>query len=100
MLAARAVLMFVGRDGELVPQEAAALQPDQGRGRGVTPLRNKDDEGERLCGAVQELLHTHPHPHLGDFADAFIQSDLQQFIHTDGGVNHAGWQPARQEQLG
>ena len=63
VLAARAVLVFVGRDSELVPQEAAALQPDQGRGRGVTPLRNEDDEGERLSGAVQELLRTHTHTH-------------------------------------
>ena len=35
--------------------------------------------------------------HLGQLADAFIQSDLQQLKHTNGGVNHARRQPDGQE---
>ena len=35
--------------------------------------------------------------HLGHLADAFIQSDLQQLKHTNGGVNNARLQPDRQE---
>ena len=37
---------------------------------------------------------------LGPLADAFVKSDnhSRTHSHTDGGFNHARWQPARQEQ--
>lgn len=52
VLGAAPVLVLKGRHVELVPQEAAGLHAREGRGRGVTPLRYKDDERQRLTGAV------------------------------------------------
>ena len=48
---------------------------------------------------VKKTPDMHFHFHFGHLADASIQSDLQRLIHTNGGVNHARRQPARQEQL-
>lgn len=56
VLAARAVLVLVGGDGQLVPQEATSLHAGQSWSHGVPPLRDEDDEGQRLRGLVQQLL--------------------------------------------
>ncbi len=56
VLRAAAVLVLEGRRDHLVPEEAAGLHPCQGRGRRVTPLWHKDDEGQRLAGVFQKIL--------------------------------------------
>ena len=53
---------------------------------------------QQSCHAFLCILH------LGDFVDAFIESDLKPnsftHSHTDGSVHGAGQQPAGQEQAG
>ncbi len=56
VLRAAAVLVLESSHDHLVPAEAAGLHPCQGRGRRVTPLWHKDDEGQRLAGAFQKIL--------------------------------------------
>lgn len=56
VLAAGAILVLVGRDAQLMAQEATSLHAGQSWSHRVSPLRNKDDEGQRLRGLVQELL--------------------------------------------
>lgn len=56
VLTARAILVLVGRNAQLMTQETTSLHAGQSRSHRVSPLRNKDDEGQRLRGLVQELL--------------------------------------------
>lgn len=56
MLAPGAVLVFVGREVQLVPQEPAGLHSGQRRRHWVAPLRNKDDEGQWLGRPIQQFL--------------------------------------------
>lgn len=56
MLGPAAVLVIEGRQDELVSLELALLHARQGWRGGVPPLRDEDNEGERLAGALQQFL--------------------------------------------
>lgn len=56
MLGPAAVLVIEGRQDELVSLELALLHARQGWRGGVSPLRDEDNEGERLAGALQQFL--------------------------------------------
>lgn len=56
VLTARPVLVLVGGDVQLVSQKPTSLHAGQSRRHRVTPLGDKHDEGQRLRGAVQQVL--------------------------------------------
>lgn len=61
MLRAAAVLMLEGGHRHLVAAEGAGLHAVEGRGQRVSPLRDEDDEGQRLAGLLQQILQDTVH---------------------------------------
>ena len=81
--------MLVGGDTQLMTEESTSLHASQSRGHGVTPLRNKDDEGQRLRGLIQKVLTETDHQSAAHSGPVQTTTDLYRpGCYTDLEVCH------------